>query len=144
MQPPFEFEHSVEVSASAATAWEVWTEHGNWPADPSTDWVTTDDVVASGAVGDAKRLDLPFVRSRVAESRAAERAVLEAEMPGVTFRFEMSFEPLSENRTRLRQRVTLTGPHAATFAPLLGPVFEQSIRDNLLALADAIAGRREP
>ena len=144
MQPPFEFEHSVEVGASAETAWELWTKHGNWPADPSTDWVTTDDVLAAGAVGDAKPLDVPFVRSRVAESRAAERAVLEAEMPGVTFRFEMSFEPVGENRTRLRQRVTLTGPHAGAFAPLLGPVFEQSMRDDLQALADAIAGRRGP
>ncbi|HJQ34167.1 MAG TPA: SRPBCC family protein [Pyrinomonadaceae bacterium] len=144
MQPPFEFEHSVEVNASAETAWEFWTKGGNWHADQSTDWVTTDDVLASGAVGDAEHLDLPFVRSRVAESRAAERAVLEAEMPGVTFRFEMSFEPVSESRTRLRQRVTLTGPHAAAAAPLLGPMFEQSIRDGLQSLADAIAERREP
>jgi uncharacterized membrane protein len=142
MEPPFEFEQSVEVKASAETAWEFWTKDGNWPADPSADWVTTDDVLASGAAGDAKHLGVPFVRSRVAESRAGERAALEAEMPGVTFRFEMSFEPVSENRTRLRQRVTFAGPHAAAVAPLLGPAFEQSMRDGLNALADAIAKSR--
>jgi hypothetical protein len=61
------------------------------------------------------------------------------EMPGATARFELEFEPVSENSSRLRQRITLEGPDAEVLSAKLGPEFEEGVRQGMRRLADSIA-----
>ena len=138
MPPDCEFEHAVEVAASARAAWEFWTKVENWSIDPAVEWVSLDGPFEAGGVGETKQRGLTPVRWSIAESRADERATIEVDLPGATARFSMGFEAVSENSSRLRQRITIEGPEAEKFAAGLGPGFGEGVRAGMRRLADAI------
>lgn len=139
MKPAWEFEHVVEVNASARAAWEFWTHVENWSIDPAIEWVKLDGAFEAGATGETKQKGFPPLHWRVVESRAPARGVIEIETPGATARFVMDFEPVSDRTSRLRQRITLEGEGAEALAAGLGAEFEDGIRQGMRRLADAIA-----
>jgi len=141
----YEFEHAVEVSAPARAAWEFWTNVENWKIDPSVEWVRLDGDFRAGAVGETKMHNQPPVPWRIVEVREAERAVIELKLLYITFRFEMNFEPVSAEASRLRQRITLDAPEDSPFAAGLTPEFGEGVRAGMKKLADAIkAVNRKP
>jgi len=144
MPAAYEFEHAVDVAASSRAAWEFWTRVENWKVDPHVEWVTIDGEFREGATGETKQQGQPPARWRVVEARPPERSVIAVELPGATARFEMSFEPVSQDASRLRQRITLEGPQAKLLASGLGPMFDEGVRMGMRRLADAIAKSREP
>jgi hypothetical protein len=143
MPPAYEFEHAVDVNAPARAAWEFWTNVENWKIDPAVEWVSIDGEFREGATGETKQQGQPPARWRVLEARAPERSVIVVELPGATARFEMSFEPVSPETSRLRQRITLEGPQAKLLASGLGAMFDEGVRMGMRKLADAIAESRD-
>ena len=142
-EPAWEFEHTVEVAAPAAAAWDFWTRVENWAIDPAIESVKLDGAFEAGATGETKQKGFPPISWRVVESRAPERGVVEIEMPGATARFALDFEPVTDDTSRLRQRITLAGPGAEALATGLGATFEDGIRQGMSRLADAIAREAE-
>jgi hypothetical protein len=143
MEPAWEFEHTVEVAAPAASAWDFWTHVENWAIDPSVEWARLDGAFEAGAVGETKQKGQPPLRWRIAEARAPERGVIEVETEGVTARFALDFEPVSVRASRLRQRITLEGPDAERLSAGLGKEFAEGVRTGMRRLADAIESAAE-
>ena len=139
MPAAWEFEHAVEVAAPAEAAWGFWTRVENWAVDPSVEWARLDGAFEAGAQGETKQKGLPPLSWRVAAARAPESAAVEVEMPGATARFALEFEPLTEQTSLLRQRITLEGPDAERLSAGLGPEFAEGVRKGMRRLADAIA-----
>ena len=140
----WEFEHAVEVNAPARAAWEFWTKVENWKIDPSVEWVKLDGDFRAGAVGETKQHDQPPMPWRIVEVQEAVRAVIELKLLYLTFRFEMKFEPVSADASRLRQRITLDAPEDSPYAAGLNAEFGEGVRAGMKRLAEAIGKSREP
>lgn len=134
----WEFEHAADVNAPVKMAWEFWTNVENWKFDPSVEWVRLDGDFRAGAVGETKQHDQPPTPLRIIEVREAERCVIELDLLYLTFRLEMNFEPVSEDTSRLRQRVTLDAPEDSPFAAGLRPEAGDEARAGMKKLAEAV------
>ena len=138
MPAAWEFEHVVEVGARVEAAWEFWTRVENWAIDPAIEWVKLDGRFEAGTEGITKQRGVEPLRWKIAEMREGEWAVIEFDLPDVAARFDMKFESVSEDKSRLRQRITLEGPGAESFAATLAPEFADGVREGMRKLADAI------
>jgi hypothetical protein len=138
MTADWKFEHAVEVNASREAAWEFWTRVENWAIDPAVERVELDGPFEVGTEGLTMQRSGEPVRWKIAGMREGQWAVIEFKLADAVARFTMHFESVSEDRSRLRQRITLDGPGAKSVAAGLGPGFADGVRDGMQKLADAI------
>jgi len=61
------------------------------------------------------------------------------ELPGATLRFAWTFEELSDSQTRLSQHITLEGPQAETYVPMMEEYFAPNIAKGMKRIAEEIA-----
>ena len=128
-----QIEHSVEVAVSATFAWSFWTDVTNW-SDPPARFVV-DGPFASGTRGRTLmpgREPLEWTIRRVLSGRSA---AIETVLEGATLTFEWHFEPLSEERTRLTQRIMLSGENSAAHAPAVQAGFAPNLPDGMKRIA---------
>ena len=65
-------------------------------------------------------------------------ATIEMQLPDAILSFHWQFEELPQNRTRITQRLVLSGPSAKSFVAQVS-IFEQTAPDGMKKLAAAIA-----
>jgi len=113
-EPAWHFQHSVDCNAPRHFAWDYWTNIVNW-IDPPASF----------------RLDGPFdVGSRLTTSLSGQtfhsvirdviadrEAIIEMQLLDAILSFHWTFEDLPEGRTRITQRLVLSGPNAKSFVP---------------------------
>src|SRR5215472_3228515 len=113
-EPAWQFQHSVDCTATRQFAWDYWTNIANW-VDPPASF----------------RLDGPFdVGSRLTTSLSGQtfhsvirdviadrEAIIEMQLLDAILSFHWTFEDLPEGRTRITQRLVLSGPNAKSFVP---------------------------
>ena len=110
----WQFEYSVETSASPAFAWRYWTDVGNWVDPPAR--FALEGVFDTGSRGTTfipGQEPLQWVIEEVQPGRSAR---IRMQLDRAAFFFEWRFEEASERRTRLTQRVTLTGDNREAYA----------------------------
>jgi hypothetical protein len=110
-----QIEHSVEAAVSAAAAWSFWTDVTNW-SDPPARFIV-DGVFASGTRGRTLMPGHDPLLWTIRRVRPGKSAAIETELDGATLIFEWYFEPLSKTKTRLTQRILLSGENSAAHAP---------------------------
>ena len=130
-------EHSVETEASLAYAWSYLTDVRNWNDPPAA--FALDGPFAAGSEGTTVMPGHPPARWRISDVQPGRSYTLENRLEGATLSFTWSFDAVSDRRTRLTQRIVLTGAGAAAYAPQIEASFGANLPRGMERIAAAIA-----
>ncbi|MGB2900400.1 MAG: hypothetical protein WBB89_14115 [Candidatus Acidiferrum sp.] len=132
--PAWQFQHSVQCNAPRKFAWSYWTNIANWNDPPAT-------FALDGPfdVGSRLTTTLPGQtwHSIIRACKADREATIEMQLSDAILSFHWQFEELPQNRTRITQRLVLSGPNAKSFVAQVS-IFEQTAPDGMKKLAAAI------
>jgi hypothetical protein len=132
----WQFEHSVNCDVSLGSAWEFWTNVGNWALDADVESIEIDGPFAAGARGFTNSRSSGRIEWRVDEAEPG-RAVIVFPLPGATGRFVWTFKYVG-GRTRITQRCSLEGERADDYAAAIGPSLEAGIPAGMEKLCRAM------
>ncbi|MFQ5740084.1 MAG: hypothetical protein ACE5JX_13840 [Acidobacteriota bacterium] len=130
-------EHWVETDASLGFAWSYWTEVRNW-VDPPAQF-ELDGPFAAGSQGTTLMPGQEPVRWRIREVRSKHSYVLETELNRATLSSEWYFDAVADRRTRLTQRIVLSGDNAAKYVGGVKLGFGSKLPVGMQRIAAAIA-----
>lgn len=108
----WEFEHFAECNAPRDFCWRYWTDVANWDDPPAR-------FSLEGPFADGSRIttELPgqTLVSLIRDVREGRAATIEIALPNALFSFHWSFDDLEWKRTRIGQRLVLSGEGGAIF-----------------------------
>lgn len=133
----WELEHSVEADAGLSVAWNFWTNVANWD-DPPAEF-ELEGRFAAGSRGMTRMPGQQPMRWIIREVTPHTAATIEMALDGATLSFEWHFDELSNDRTRLTQRVILRGPNAGAFVSQIKSAFSAGLSDGMVKIAKAIS-----
>ena len=133
----WEMTHSVETNASPAFAWDFWTNVANW-ADPPAEF-ELNGPFAGGSHGTTRLPGQEPLRWFIREVTPPNAAAIEMQLDGAALSFEWRFEKLTDGRTKLTQRVALTGENADAYVSQVKSTFTASLPHGMNKLAAAMA-----
>ena len=141
----WEYEHSIETTATAEALWARLADVANWPEwNADIEKVEIDGPFAVGGQITMTPHGGDPVRLRLTDVRVNELFVDEAELDGVIVRTMHHLQPLAttdtttnNTRTRITYRTQITGPAADELAPQLGPAITGDFPETMAALARA-------
>lgn len=137
----WEYEHSVDTSATPEAIWRLWSDVQTW-----TTWnADIADVHLNGAFATGGEIVMTPagqdpVHLRLTDVVEAEAFVDEAVLGDVTVRTEHRLQPLDDKRLRVVYRMQITGPQADRVGPELGPAISADFPQTMAALV-ALAER---
>ena len=133
-EPAWQFQHSVDCNATRQFAWNYWTNIANWNDPPASFHLD-----GPFDIGSRLTTSLPgqTLHSVVRDLKANREATIEMQLPDAILSFQWVFEDLCEDRTRITQRLVLTGPNAKSFVAQAN-MLEQSAPAGMKKLAEAI------
>jgi hypothetical protein len=105
--------HEEETEASRDFAWRYWTDVANWDDSPAR--FELDGPFAVGSRGLTRLPGQEPIGWIIREVTPGEAATIEIPVDGAALAFEWKFAGLAEGRTRLTQRVVLTGQEADAY-----------------------------
>jgi hypothetical protein len=136
-----QLEHSVEAEVNPRFAWNYRTDISTWN-DPPAQFVLDGPFIA-GARGTTLLPGQESLRWSVQEVRPPDLFVLRMDLDGAMLTFEWRFEALSERRTRMTQKIILSGEDAARY---IGPVeagFKPSLAEGMRRIATEMAAAEQ-
>ena len=133
----WELSHSVEMDASLAFAWNYWADVANWEDPPAK--FELDGPFAAGSHGTTRLPGQEPLHWLLRAVTPPHTATIDLQLERAVLSFEWRFDPLTDQRTRLTQRVVLKGENAATFRSQVESAFSSSLPDGMKKLARAIA-----
>ena len=133
----WEFEHAIECSVSIKFAWTFWTNVRNWVLDVDVDSIEIQGEFAAGTCGVTHSKSSGRIDWRVTEVVQPRKAVLEFPAPGFVAKFVWTFEDVS-GRTRITQRVSLSGEQVAIYAETVGASLQAGIPAGMRRLCEAM------
>jgi hypothetical protein len=109
-QDSWTFQYSLECNASRQFAWSYWTDISNWNDPPALF-----ELDGPFEVGSRLTTHLPdqTYHSIIRHLEPDRAAIIEMQLPGGVLCSHWDFEDLSENRTRMTQRLVLSATDAA-------------------------------
>ena len=128
------FRHSVDCNAPRQFAWDYWTNIANWNDPPANFHLD-----GPFDVGSQLTTSLPgqTLHAVIRDVIADREAIIELQLPDAILSFHWKFENLPERRTRITQRLVLSGPKANSFAAQAGTLGE-SAPEGMTKLAAAV------
>lgn len=136
-----QLEHSVEADVSPAFAWQFQTDVSNWN-DPPAQFVL-DGPFEAGSRGSTSMPGQAPMQWLIREVRPGESYVLEMQLDRATLTFEWSFHHVSEDRTKLTQRLILSGENAAEYTGQVEAGFGPNLPDGMRRLAGLMLAARK-
>jgi hypothetical protein len=137
-QHSWNFQHSVECNTSRQFGWTYWTDISNWDDPPARF-----ELDGPFAVGSHLTTMLPdrTYHSIIRHVEPGRAATIEMQLPDGVLCSHWDFEDLTENRTRITQRLVLSATDAAlvTQARLL----EQTVPAGMNKLVADIQGAQQ-
>ena len=135
-QTAWETTHSVVANVSPACAWSYMTNVANWDDPPAI--FELDGPFAAGSQGATRMPDQEPRRWRLIEVRPMTSYTIETALEGAAMTFEWTFTGLTEETTRLTQRISLTGENAAAYADQVRMAFGPNLAPGMRRIADAM------
>ena len=132
-----QLEHSVETDASPGFAWSFFTNPSNWD-DPPAQFVL-DGPFCAGSEGRTLIPGQEPVRWCIRDVQPGHSYVVETQLDEATLAFEWRFDAVSDRRTRLTQRIVLSGDNAAAHAEGVRVGFGSNLPAGMKRIAAAIA-----
>lgn len=128
-----QLEYSVEADVSPAFAWQYRTDVSTWNDPPAQ--FTLDGPFEVGGRGTTLLPGQDPLHWRIRELRHGESFVLEMQLDRATLAFEWRFDPVSQARTKLTQRIVLSGENAAAYAAQVEAGFAPNLQPGMKRLA---------
>jgi len=132
----WDFAHAVESAVPREFAWEYWTNEENWDDPPARFEFDGPFTVGTRLKTILPAQELESVIREVEEGRSAR---IEMDVMSAVVAFEWSFEELDGRRTRISQRINLSGAGAGAMAEQ-AKVLEQTVPEGMAKLARKIEG----
>lgn len=133
-EPVWQFQHSVDCNAPQQFAWQYWTNIANWNDPPASFHLDGPFEAGSQLTTTLPGQTLHSVIRNVILYR---EAAIEMELAGAILSFYWKFETLSPDRTRITQRLILSGASAAAYVAQAS-LLEQGAPAGMKALVAAI------
>jgi len=133
-EPAWEFQYSIECNATRQFAWRFWTDIANWN-DPPAKF----DLDGPFKTGARLTTTLPgeTLYSVIRDLQPEREATIEMQLADAILSFHWKFEKLTEDRTRITQRLVLSGANAKSFVAQ-ATAMEASVPDGMKKVAAAI------
>jgi hypothetical protein len=138
----WQIEHSVVANASLAVVWNFWTNTGNWVDPPAR--FELNGPFAAGSTGRTHLPGQPPLEWFIREASEPTAAIIEMPLDGASLSFEWTFTSLSDEQTRLTQRIVLRGEHASNFIAQVEAGFASNLVDGMKRIASLIESHRRP
>jgi hypothetical protein len=137
--PAWECQRSVDVDVPASYAWQFMTDIGNW-SDPPAEF-SLDGPFESGAQGTTQMPGRPPASWTIRNVEPGRAYTIEGGsfLEGARLLFRWRFDGLSAGRTRLTQRIELSGENAAKYVDEIIAGFEQTLEPGLRRIAERMA-----
>jgi|SRR5688572_4807091 len=129
----WELEHSVEADVSPSFAWNFRTDIRNWN-DPSAKF-TLDGPFAAGARGTTLVPGQEPFHWCIREVRPGRSFLIEMRLDQATLCFLWRFDGLSERKTKVTQRIELSGSNAGVYVRQVQAGFGSNLSDGMQRLA---------
>lgn len=130
-------EHSVEVEVSPAFAWSFMTDVTNWDDPPAR--FSLDGPFAVGSQGTTVLPGQEPLHWTISGVRTGESFILEMPLDRATLSFEWRFDALSDRKTRLTQRIVLSGDNAAAHETAVQAGFGPTLTEGMTRIAGLLA-----
>ena len=131
-----QLEHSIEAEVSPAFAWDWRTDIRNWD-DPSARF-ELDGPFAKGSQGTTRVPGQEPIRWQIGDVRPGASFIIEMLLDRAVLSFEWRFDALSSRRTRITQRIVLSGDNAAAYADQVRADLGVTLSDGMKRIADAL------
>ena len=110
-EPVWQFQHFVDCNVPRHFAWSYWTDIGNWNEPPASIRLDGPFEAGSRLTTSLPGQTLHSLIREVVRTRTDETTI-DMQLPGAILSFHWKFESLSTVRTRITQRMTLSGANA--------------------------------
>ena len=131
-----QLEHSIEAEVSPAFAWSWRTDIKNWDDPPAL--FQLDGPFAQGSWGTTHLPGQEPIRWQIRDVRPGASFIIEMLLDRAVLSFEWLFDAVSNRRTRITQRLVLSGDHAAAYADQVRAGFGSTLADGMKRIADAL------
>jgi hypothetical protein len=132
----WQLEYSVEADVRPSFAWNWRTDVTNWDDPPAQ--FQLDGPFASGSWGSTLLPGQESLRWHICEVRPGMSFLIEMPLDGAVLSFEWRFDAVSDRRTRITQRIVLSGDNAAAYATQVQAGFGSTLADGMKRIADAM------
>jgi hypothetical protein len=132
-----QLEHSIEAQVSLEFAWKYRTDIANWN-DPPARFVLDGPFIA-GSRGTTVLPGQEPLHWSIREVRPLTTFVLEMQLDKALLTFEWRFDGLSEQRTRMTQKIVLSGDNAAAYVEQVEAGFRPSLAGGMRSIATEMA-----
>jgi Polyketide cyclase / dehydrase and lipid transport len=137
----WELEHSVEADVSPSFAWSFRTDIRNWNDPPAQ--FSLDGPFAAGARGTTLVPGQEPFHWCIREVQPGKSFLIEMPLEQATLSFLWRFDGLSERRTKVTQRIELSGSNAVAYAGQVQAGFGSNLSDGMRRLAaEMVAAER--
>jgi hypothetical protein len=131
-----QLEHSIEAEVSPAFAWSWRTDIKNWDDPPAQ--FQLDGPFAEGSWGTTHLPGQEPIRWQIRDVRPGASFITEMPLDRAVLSFEWLFEAVSNRRTRITQRIVLSGDNAAAYGDQVRAGFGSTLADGMKRIADAL------
>ena len=131
-----QLEHSVEAEVSPAFAWSWRTDIKTWD-DPSAQF-QLDGPFATGSWGTTRFPGQEPIRWQIRDVRPGASFTIEMPLDRAVLSIEWLFDAVSNRRTRITQRVVLSGNNASAYADHVRASFGSTLAEGMKRIADAL------
>jgi hypothetical protein len=132
-----QLEHSVEADVSPSFAWGFRTDVTNWSDPPAT--FALDGPFAAGAQGTTFMPGQEPLHWRIREVWPGTSFLIEMPLDDATLCFLWRFDALSERRTKMTQRIELSGSNADAYVPQVRAGFGSNLSQGMQRIAADMA-----
>jgi hypothetical protein len=132
-----QLEASVEAEVSPSFAWSWRTDINNWDDPPAQ--FQLDGPFASGSWGTTVLPGRPALRWQIRDVEPGKSFVIDMLLERAVLSFQWFFDAVSNGRTRITQRIVLSGDNAAAYTNDVQASFGATLRDGMKRIADAMA-----
>jgi hypothetical protein len=131
-----QLEHSVEAEVSPAFAWNWRTNIKNWDDPPAQ--FQLDGPFAQGSWGTTRFPGQEPIHWQIRDVRPGASFIIEMLLDQAVLSFEWLFDAVSTHRTRITQRIVLSGDNAAAYAEQVRVGFGSTLPDGMKRIAAAL------
>ena len=131
-----QLQHSVDVEVSCSFAWNWRTNVANWDDPPAQ--FQLHGGFASGSWGTTTIPGQDPIRWQLRDVRPEQSFVIDMPLDGAVLTFEWIFISTAEHRTRITQRIILSGDNATAYADQVRAGFGSTLDEGMRRIAEAL------
>jgi|SRR4051794_40250619 len=131
-----QLEHSVEAEVSSAFAWNWRTNIENWNDPPAQ--FQLHGPFAQGSGGTTWLPGQEPIHWQIGDVRPGASFIIEMLLDRAVLSFEWVFDAVSTHRTRITQRIVLSGDNAVAYADQVRVGFGSTLPDGMKRIAAAL------